>query len=139
MTRYASIEPDAHLLRIVDKSIFDAVVDAGLNDDGTDHSMVDKHTGIVFNQYDMYVPPEQQDYFAINGRLYAGNALIYGVDDRGNTVDIVETDRLTPIFLHGREEVERAIQDGLIARPQLRVNGELIWKWPDQPAPGVMP
>jgi len=138
MTRFVIIEPAAHLLRVADIGVFDnAVIEAGLAVNETDHGMVDRHTGIVAYQYGMYEPPEHQDYFAVNGRLYAGNALIYGVDDQGHTVDVAEIDRLTPTFLHGKDEVERAISDGLVARPQLRVNGKLIWKWPDQPAPGV--
>ena len=136
MTRFVIIEPAAHLLRTIDLGPFDhAVVNAGLNVDETDHGMIDRHTGVVVDQYGLLDPPERQDYFVINGHLYAGNAVIYGVDDEGSTVDVADADRLRPEFLHGRDEVERAISDGAVTRPELRVNGELIWKWPDQPAP----
>jgi hypothetical protein len=104
---------------------------AGLSQRGVDHGMlmVGPHrVGIIVYEYSMFVPPAEQSYFAINGRLYGGNAVLYGVDDHGETIDL----RAMPdvFFMPNQQAVERSIELGLVQRPYMAANDEIIWQWP---------
>jgi len=128
---FLAIDPSFHLMRYVECEKFDdAVREAGLPD-LIDHATFGDHLGIVVADFGMFDDPDKQDYFSVEGNLYAGNALVYAVNDAGETVDIPNLD-LTPTFLHGREEVESMIKQGLVDRPEMTVNGELVWAWPDK-------
>ena len=43
---------------------------------------------IVVDQFSLFVPPEDQRYFLIGRQLYAGNAILYGYNEEGETVDL---------------------------------------------------
>jgi hypothetical protein len=65
---------------------------------------------------------------------FAGNSLVVGHDDEGNTTalpayvtaDLVQS-RI--VWLGDASGLERNIGLGLIDRPETRINGELIWQW----------
>jgi len=131
--RFVTIEPAAHLITFIDSpSVEAALRTAGLNSD-VDHGFLSKTVGIFIDEFGMFAEPDHQDYFAIDGHLFAGPALLYAFDQQGETKDMPNT-RLEPAFLHGREEVEAAIANEKVTRPQMLVNGDVIWQWP-QPAP----
>lgn len=90
---------------------------------------------IVVYEFGLIDPPDRHKFFAIGGNLYAGRAVLYGFDHQGNTVDLpeqVDYAHLNPIWLEDEREVERAINSKLIARPQTKVNDEVVWQWPSK-------
>ena len=135
--RFVTINPSAHLIEFIESVSVDAAVrHAGLSKD-VDHGIIDRSIAVVVHEFSMFADPDQQSYFAMGGRLYAGNALLYAYAASGETTDMPDV-RLEPTFLHGREEVEAAIQNRIVARPEMKVNGEVIWRWPE-PAPFSQP
>jgi hypothetical protein len=82
---------------------------------------------IVVDDFGMFVPPEQQRYFIIGRTLFAGNAVMYGFDQQGDTIDLQEVPQI--IFI-SRTGIEGAISAGQIDRPTTRVNGQIVWQWP---------
>lgn len=112
-------------------------------DGGVDHAVVlPWHAGpkrigvaIVVDQFSLYVPPEHQRYFTIGRRLYAGNAILYGYNEEGMTVDLP----LMPVVVFiTRAGIEAAIRAGSIDRPTMTANDEKIWEWPNR-APFSLP
>jgi len=131
--RVAIVEPKAHLISFVDvETINEAQRLAGLK--AVDHGVAADGVGIIAGEYSMYVDPDQQDYFTFGGPLYAGNAVLYAYDKTGATIDVSPEIKIAPLWLHGRKEVEAAIAQGLVARPELTVNKRPVWRWPD-PSP----
>lgn len=85
--------------------------------------------GIIVYEYGLFEPIEKQAYFAIGGRLYAGNAVIYAFDQRGETVNLPGTPVVQ--FMPSARAVERNIALGLVERPIMSINDEVIWRWPE--------
>jgi len=137
-TRYWAINAEKHFIYFLDcESIHEAERAAGLSPGVVGHGAVDWRIACVVDDFGMFVPPEQQSYVMINGRLFAGNMLLYGVNEAGETIDLDNVDSLRPVFLHGREEVEAVIQQGLVKRPALSINDETIWQWPEPRPEGL--
>ncbi len=86
---------------------------------------------IVVDDFGMFVPPTEQRYFIIGRTLFAGNAVMYGFDQEGETVDLHEVPMIVFISLAG---INEAISAGQIDRPTTTVNGQVVWQWP--PSPG---
>lgn len=100
----------------------------------TDHGTISKGLGIIVGEYGLYEPAEQQSYFAIAGRLYAGPAMLYAYNELGVTISL-ERPMLPPIkWLKTAADVETAIQAREVERPIVAVDGVLVWSWP-QPKP----
>jgi hypothetical protein len=93
----------------------------------------------VVHEFGLFVPVEQQRYAAVGGRVIAGNAVIYAFDQAGETVDVRDENavRSATTWLPTIFDMQRAIAFGLIQRPVIMVNGEMIWRWPE-PAPPDM-
>ena len=87
---------------------------------------------IVVDGFGLFKPADQQRYFAIGRQLYGGNAVLYGFDDAGETVDLREVPVVVFMTASG---VEDAIGRGQIDRPICAVNDEEFWRWPQQPPP----
>jgi hypothetical protein len=86
---------------------------------------------IVVYQFGLFDHPSTQRYFQLGNSLYAGNGLLYAFDKEGETVDMP---CVIPVsFFANAKAVERAIQDGRIARPRTMVNDKLIWEWKAEP------
>ena len=94
-----------------------------------DHGRVAPRVGVVVDEFSLYVRPSSQSYFTIGGQLFAGNAVLYGFDDKGKSVDLLEIPDIG--FLQNAAAVERNIALGLVFRPQITANGQVIWQWPD--------
>ena len=136
MTQFEIIKPATRETEVVQcEELRDALVLAGLNHGAVDHGMVTRGMGIVVYEFSLFVPSAEQSYFSIGGRLYAGNAVLYGVDEMGDTVDLRML--AIPYWLQTEADVEKAIRGGLCPRPTMSVNGDTIWQWP-QPAPPGM-
>jgi len=131
---FATVEPHLCQARIVGfKSLFAAERAIGLEPNKIDFAIVsrdrDRGIGIIVFEYGLFVPPHQQAYFAIEQRLYAGNALLYAFNQVGETIDF-EPPLPFIDFFNGALDVEQAIHDGRIVRPQMLLNGKVIWSWP---------
>lgn len=132
MTKYGIVDVAKHLVMgVAFRTLEDALgASCGLQ---TEHGIVHRERdggglGIFVAEFGMYVPPKQQRYFVIRGKLYAGNGLLYRFNYFGETVGLHRLPHV--LFLDHQIDVETAIRDGLIARPRLAVNGEEIWRWP---------
>lgn len=84
---------------------------------------------VVVYEYGLFVPPDQQRYFAINNKLYAGKALLYAFDNQGETIDLKRPPDV--VFFGSVRAIEMAIEAGQIERPASQT---LNWQWP-QPMP----
>lgn len=114
------------------KDLSAAKQEAGLNE--VDHGTVAPGLGIVVYEFGLYTDPDTARYFGFNGRLYSGNAVLYAYDQIGNTIDTPEEPLpigLYPRWFDGRIEIEEHIAAGLLQRPEARVNGQLVWSWPN--------
>lgn len=94
---------------------------------GVDHGMVTHHIAIVVDGASLLLPPHTQRYFQIGYSLYAGRAVIYGVDGAGETIDMPE--KPSVCFFASPDEVERAINKGQVHRPRTCVNDVCLWEW----------
>ena len=87
------------------------------------------------------MPPDQQKYSAVFGKLIAGNCVVYAFDGHGETIPISEEmiSEKDIKWLPTQYDVEVAIAGKLIQRPVMAVNNVTVWKWPEPPRPGMMP
>lgn len=85
--------------------------------------------GIVVDENSLFVPPEKQRYFAIGKQLYGGNAVCYGFQEGGDTVDLELVPAVSFMSVAG---IEKAIAAGQIVRPVCAINGVVYWRWPEQ-------
>jgi hypothetical protein len=97
-----------------------------------DHGSLGSGIGIIVKDFGLCEP--QPHYFAIGKQLFAGNAVIYqyNIHD-GETTDILERNcdiiRDQTTFYNGFQEVETAIENGLITRPYIAINNEILSIW----------
>jgi hypothetical protein len=131
------IDPASLRCDIVDvKDVREAVIQAGLHPDRTDHGLIfrDYRVGGVARicyEFALFVPAQRQRYFSVQHFLCAGPHVLYQFDQAGETVDLTE---LPPVvFYRDASEVERAIFAGIVERPVMSVNQVVLWKWPDPP------
>jgi len=127
--RHIVIEPKTCTIRVLNVAAFDhAVKAAGLVPGRVDHGMAAPGIGIVVFEYSMFEPADGRHWFAIGSKLYGGNALLYGVGDGGETIDLFKPPPV--IFFPNAQAVEKAITAGTIERPTIRINGVPYWTWP---------
>jgi hypothetical protein len=142
INQFAIIDVEAHTVHLIEDENISAAYDvAGLKSARVDHGMVHPATddrdglGIVVEEFGFFVPRDEQGYFEVGGRLYAGNAVLYGFRKGGATASIEKAPAVH--FFSDAGEVEAAIADGRIERPAMRINGSLVWQWP-QPRPSFL-
>ena len=115
-----------------------AMIVMGLKD--VDHGIVEKGIAIVVYEHGLF-ESENCSWFSLNGRLYAGNAVFYGFDEMGETVELETSQRVRIAsnirFLFHFTDVERAIEAGYVKRPEIKINGAVIWRWPDKAPAGM--
>jgi len=137
--RFATIEPAESRWELVEADeLTDLYERLGLTGDVDHTSLASPHAmpsgvgiSLVVREFSMFDPPEEQRFFAIGRTLCAGNAVLYGYDRHGESVDLEEMPVILFMTLAG---VEDAIARDQINRPYLAVNGEKLWEWP-QPSP----
>jgi hypothetical protein len=126
---FAIINPMTQQTTIVDcVSGRDAYAMAGLSPKHVDHGIVSHDIGIVVYEFGLFTPPSEQSYFAINLRLYAGVAVLYGMNDVGETISLRAVPPIS--FFQDAKAVERNIALGLVDRPRIAINGVVTWEWP---------
>jgi hypothetical protein len=150
MTRYIVIDARAKSETVMHLNSFeDALKNAGLTPGKVDHGTIRRGLAIVVDEYGLFVPPDQQRYFAIGRHLYAGPAaVLYGFDEQGETIDVdIQYCRhgfhpLSPTrfgrWFDSIDEIEAAIAKGEIDRPVIGSSDQIIWKWPG-PRPDMTP
>lgn len=136
--RFVIIEPAKTDTKVVEaKNLRDLYTPLGL--DKVDHGLIapprETPSGvgimIVVDEFGLFKPKHQQRYFAIGRQLFGGNAVLYGFNEIGESVDLVEMPVVLFMSLTG---VEDAIARGQIDRPSSAVNGDQYWAWPE-PSP----
>ena len=143
--KFATIEPaESRLTWVEGKEPWEFYPSLGLPcDGGVDHGVVIPWhmmlsrigIAIIVDQFSLFVPPEDQRYFVIGRQLYAGNAILYGYNEEGITVDLP----MMPVIVFiTRAGIEEAIQAGQIDRPIMAINNEKFWEWPN-PSPFPLP
>ena len=129
--KYATINAKTEEIKVVNvDDINEAKVMAGLEPLGTDHGTVARGIGITVYEFGLLEPTE--DYMIIGRQLFAGNAVLYAYSPYdGETINFVEATipTLNIKFLHGIEAVEEAIVNGLVVRPYVAFNGEVMQLW----------
>lgn len=132
--RYAIVEPAESRCEVVEAAeLFNVYVRLGL--DRPDHNVLvpaghlpsGVGIAIVVDDFGLHVPPTAQRYFIIGRTLFAGNAVMYGIDKEGETVDLEEIPQVIFVSPAG---IEAAIRAGQIDRPTVMVNGRTVWQWP---------
>jgi hypothetical protein len=135
---------DPHKLRceLIEVSTFNhALAAAGLQQGSVDHGTIYRRPGWgglarVCYELALYVPLEKQKYFSLpipfsTGPhiLCAGPHVIYRFDDTGETVDM---DEMVPVmFYKNIEQIERAIENEVVARPFVAFGKKVLWTWPE--------
>lgn len=138
MTKFILINATARTVKIEDhRNLSMAEAAVGLDPKAVDHGTLRRGLGYTVFEHSLFVPAETQHYFAIGRLLIGGNCVMYAYDQAGETIDVEEIDFIVRFFAH-RQDVESAIDDNLVSRPEIRVNGKLHWRWPD-PAPAEFP
>jgi len=118
------------------ETLNDALLSIGLKPGEVDHGTVAPGVSIVVYQFGLYLPPEKTYYASINRQLIADRAVLYAYDKYGETASLT-TLSLPKILYHGmgQENVEKAIQAGIVNRPVVKAGPNLIWQWPEQVDP----
>ncbi len=127
--KFIIINPSERSTQIVDEpDLKDAQRLAGL--DGVDHGILSKDPGVAIVVYEFGLcEPGEHKYFAIGRSLYAGNAVLYGFDRIGHTIDVPFEPPIN--WLADEAAVEAAITAGLVTRPAVAVNGVVAEEWPN--------
>jgi hypothetical protein len=136
MLSFIAIDPTKATVEVVQaEELREVYPTVGLEPTQVDHGMIarlpnDEKIAIVVGEYGMFKDPAEGHYFSIGSMLYEGGAVIYAADAIGDTVSI----RVKPpvCFYRDAAEVERAISRGEVLRPQMAVNGQVTWSWPDK-------
>lgn len=111
-------------------TIQDAMVDAGLEPHAVDMGVLARGLGYVVYEYGLFDPPSQTSYCGIAGRLIPGPTVLYGFDEAGETIDLRRSEIPDVAFYLGVNDVEAAIDRNEIERPEISVNGAVLWQWP---------
>lgn len=109
--------------------VWQAVEQAGLKKGEVDFGSLANHNAAIIVYEFGLREPDKHKHFSIGPALYAGNAVLFGVDDHGETVDLKGVPYC--VFYDTLQDIEFAIATGRILRPEIRVNGMLISAWPN--------
>ena len=136
MTKFGIVKAASRSYATIEAASFaDALRAAQLTPGAIDFGTVTKPSAeraglaIVVPELGLFVPPSAQSYFSINRRLYGGNAVLYGFDLTGATVDLPAL-TLAVQWLDA-EGAERAIRAGSVIRPVIGSGDDIIWRWPE--------
>lgn len=102
---------------------------------GVDHGSFGSGFGYVVDEFGLYVPRDAQRYLAAGRTLIAGSMVVYAYDLMGKTRDMTESEcqilASAVLFFETYEDVEIAIAVGVVNRPQIAVDGLVVWRWPE--------
>ena len=130
--KYGIIDATAKELKVIEADdIKDAEKQAGLNPGELDFGSFYRGLGYCVYEFGLMQPPDKTKYCSYKKTLIAGNAVLYGVDERGETIDFELSMLHSPIVFMNGDEVEEAISKGQVHRPIMAVNEEVLWSWPN--------
>lgn len=143
MPNFAIITPKTRTIRNFEaKDYFAAVEAAGLTVGKLDFGSVAQwHDGsslsILVYEFSLLDSTYPNQYFVLENQLYNGPAVLYKSDSEGETTDLptglaehLSSEECTHFrWLGTIENVEKAIADKIVRRPQSAVNGTVVWKW----------
>ena len=145
--QFGLIDPRRRVICVIEAGSFEAaLVVAKLDTCTVLHADIAPGLAIAVDEQSLMSRPEQQSYFALQAdprrdrKLYSGNALLYAFDVAGQNINVDPTKPLHLTWISGPQEVEAAIKEGFIERPEvLSYNGAVIWEWqPNPPRPEKM-
>lgn len=137
--KFGYINPKDRTATIIEHhSLQDAMKIANLEGGSVDFGTVVRGLGVVVYEFGLFVPAQDQHYFGLGGRLWAGNAVLYAYDEGGETIDLPKIDHPI-VWYNDVADVELSIINGGVVRPGMFVNGKMIWRWPDPPPSGMAP
>jgi hypothetical protein len=87
---------------------------------------------IAYYETGLLEPPNgQHRFFSIGPQLFAGSVVAFAFSrPEGDTMSIPkEIDLPAVMFYRSHLEVEAAIQRDEIERPQILINGSVVWEW----------
>ena len=131
--RFILVEPRQQRMRPIDVEDIEAAKRLAQLPKDVDFGTVFKGVSIIVYGQGLYEPPDDGRYFALNGQLYSGNAILFAYSHRGETIDLIYATgerELKPIFFRDGAEIEAAIAAGKVERPTAGVNGVVMWEWP---------
>ena len=132
--KFGLIKPKEQEFAVIDcRDSTEAEGQAGLKSGEVDFAAIRPRIHIVLSAFGLFVPTNRQHYFAMGRYLYAGKAVLFGTNIKGETVDLELPlpDELIPRWFRFTEEIEWAIDKNLVLRPHLMLNGRVIWRWPE--------
>jgi hypothetical protein len=139
--KFGVIDPHKRSVAVVEvKDLSEALTIAGLKLGEVDHAIVGVGLAIVVDQYSLMTPPREQTYFALAAsgarrQLFGGNAVLYGFDHVGTTVNVDDKKPLHVTWISTPEAVEDAIKNGFVERPAVKLDGVTMWEWTPAPTP----
>ena len=103
---------------------------------GVDHGQLMPGFHIIVNGFGLVGDGEDTGYFSLGRQLFNGAAVVYATDEAGETID-TDQEQLDLIkavahFYGSTGEVEAAIASYRLQRPQMSINGKVVWRWPDK-------
>src|SRR5215831_669833 len=120
---------------VVDE-VHEAYATAGLPTGKLEHSIVRRPNGdapgigIFVDKSALTVHQEKQSYFVLADKLYGGNAVLYGFDETGQTVDAPS---MVVRWYSDQYEVEQALRRGEVQRPVIKnESNDVVWRWPER-------
>lgn len=132
--RFLVIDPQKREVRSVEAEGFDALRGTELGKVGLDFSSTPiRGLTLAIYEYSLVKPLPGAEYWSWNGHLFCGTAILYWVDEGGETVSVPpeldENVRPTWLMTADPNEVERKIERGEVRRPFTAVNGVRVWEW----------
>lgn len=116
-------------------NLADAFSVAGLDRLSVDHGSIAPGYMIIVYEFGLLRGPSDA-YFRLGRQLSNGNAILYHIDDFGETIDFPQrvinhwADGCPDVeFFPNLSAIETAIAAGRVDRPSIRISGEIIWQW----------
>lgn len=124
--RFIHIDPDAQTVETVEAEDWR---DVAPHIGEVDHGVVMPGVGIFVGEHGLM--EGDGPYFALRGVLYAGEAVLYAFDERGESVNIAHSPPglFPPVWFVDKQDVELGIAAGMVARPVAAINGAVVWEW----------
>jgi hypothetical protein len=136
--KFVMIDPKQRTVSTIDvASIEDAMRTAGLTPGRVDFGAITRNLSYVVYEFGLFTPASEQHYAAVGNTLIAGPCVMFGVGEEGETLDLVQALAPPVLFFRDAAEVEVAIAAGQIRRPEMAVNNEVLWHWPQPPLKGM--
>lgn len=138
--KFAIIKSAAKQIELVDEPDVWAAMEAhtDLKRGEIDFGSLSREVKIIVYEFGMFLEPDdpRDHHFSLGRQLFVGDAVIFASDDEGETIDFTDKNlvllKAVTHFYQSRATVEYAIRNGRIDRPQMSLNGEIIWQWPQR-------